>query len=177
MPVQQRESPRAPALDRKNGAMTEGESLVFVYGTLRKGGVRALPMLAPHSRDLGMAVIRGTLFDLGAFPGLVLGALGHALGHDAGDVVGELYEVDGTTLARLDEIEQYFPDRPEGSYYLRLPATVTQSGETVSCWTYEIRPERFTLGPRVESGDWISYFAAKTDIPEERWPDGSTIEM
>lgn len=108
--------------------MSEVESLVFVYGTLRKGGVRALPSSAPTSRDLGEAAIRD------------------------------------------------FPDRPEASYYLRVPVTARQATRTVACWTYEVRPECFELGPTVESGDWIAHFATKTHVPEERWPNGLPIQ-
>jgi gamma-glutamylcyclotransferase (GGCT)/AIG2-like uncharacterized protein YtfP len=149
--------------------MTQNETLVFVYGTLRTGGVRAMRTIAPSCRIVGDAVIRGQLFDLGAFPGLLVDPNG-------GSVCGELFGVDDATLARLDQIEQYFPDRPEESYYVRIPVTVAFGSTVTDCETYEIRPEFFGELTPIESGDWITHFSLKTDIPEERWPDGKRIE-
>jgi gamma-glutamylcyclotransferase (GGCT)/AIG2-like uncharacterized protein YtfP len=118
---------------------------------------------------MGDATIHGHLFDLGAFPGLIVDP-------DGGTVFGELYGVDDATLARLDHIEQYFPDRPEESYYVRIPVTV-HCGELVTdCETYQIQPEFFGELVPIESGDWIAHFASKADVPEERWPDGKRIE-
>jgi gamma-glutamylcyclotransferase (GGCT)/AIG2-like uncharacterized protein YtfP len=145
------------------------EHLVFVYGTLRKGGVRAMPLVAPTCLDYGEAQLYGRLFDLGAFPGLRIDPTGSV-------VHGELYGVDDATLDRLDDIEQYFPERPNESYYVRLRVEVTNNGENVGCWTYEFNPLLIDAGPQIDSGDWISYFAAKVDVPEERWPDGKFIE-
>jgi gamma-glutamylcyclotransferase (GGCT)/AIG2-like uncharacterized protein YtfP len=144
------------------------EHLVFVYGTLRKGGVRAMKLVAPTSRELGEAQLRGRLFDLGAFPGLQIDPEAHV-------VHGELYGVDDAALERLDEIEQYFPERPEDSYYVRIPASVMNDGVRVGCWTYQFNPQFFDATVQIASGDWISYFATKTDAPEERWPDGKLI--
>ena len=45
---------------------------IFVYGTLRKGGVREMPRLFPRCRDLGPATLRGCIHDFGAYPGLRL---------------------------------------------------------------------------------------------------------
>lgn len=145
------------------------DHLVFVYGTLRKGGVRAMPLVVPTCRDYGTAQLNGTLYDLGAFPGLRIDPTGTT-------VHGELYGVDNAALQRLDAIEQYFPDRPSESYYVRLPVLVTNNGESIECWTYEFNPQYFDVAMPIESGDWISYFAAKVDVPEERWPDGQLIE-
>jgi gamma-glutamylcyclotransferase (GGCT)/AIG2-like uncharacterized protein YtfP len=144
------------------------EHLVFVYGTLREGGVRAMSLVAPNCTDLGRADLHGRLFDLGAFPGLQLDS-------SAGLVHGELYQVDDATLSVLDDIEQYFPDREAESYYVRISVTVSHNGAITPCWTYEVNPRYFDLNTEVESGDWISYFAAKVDVPEERWPDGAPI--
>ncbi|HEX8749061.1 MAG TPA: gamma-glutamylcyclotransferase family protein [Pyrinomonadaceae bacterium] len=46
--------------------------LIFVYGTLREGGVRAMPVLFPHSKLIGQAFVAGSLYDMGEYPGLLL---------------------------------------------------------------------------------------------------------
>jgi gamma-glutamylcyclotransferase (GGCT)/AIG2-like uncharacterized protein YtfP len=124
--------------------------------------------VAPSCRDLGSAHMHGRLFDLGAFPGL-------QVDREADVVHGELYGVDDAALERLDEIEQYFTGRPEESYYVRIPVSVIHIGVAVECWTYEFNPRYFDTTVQIDSGDWISYFAAKVGAPEERWPDGKLI--
>jgi gamma-glutamylcyclotransferase (GGCT)/AIG2-like uncharacterized protein YtfP len=127
-----------------------------------------MSLVAPNCRDLGPAQLNGRLFDLGAFPGLLVDPT-------RGPVYGELYGVDDTTLGVLDDIEQYFPGRESDSYYVRLPVSVSSGGTDVACWTYEVNPNYFDLSAEIASGDWISYFASKVDVPEERWPNGSPI--
>lgn len=171
---------------RDTGAVGE---LVFVYGTLRRGGVRALPTLFPTSQDLGPATVKGVLVDFGAFPGLQLVQPGSAP-MDSRVVHGELYAVDQPTLDRLDEIEVYLPNQLDRSYYFRVPADVARGshggysgysgygghGEIVQAWTYEYNPALLESTEIVSSGDWIAYVATKANLPLERWPDGRVIE-
>lgn len=70
---------------------------VFVYGTLLRGNGNHDYFLtdAPY---LGEARLTGyALYDLGSFPGIVP--------EPGGTVLGELYEVDAPTLARLNRLE------------------------------------------------------------------------
>ena len=77
-------------------------TILFTYGTLMRGyGLHRL--LAPGAKLLGAGSVRGTLLDLGDFPGLVDGA---------GRVVGEVYRLDAPELlALLDRAEGYNFDR------------------------------------------------------------------
>jgi len=73
-------------------------TLVFVYGSLKRGH-----RLAGHlagSRFVGRArTVSGfRLFDLGWFPAM-------KRDDDGGQIEGELYEIDDATLARLDRVE------------------------------------------------------------------------
>ena len=64
---------------------------VFVYGTLRRGEQRDINLLTPAPRWLGSASVEGVLYDLGEYPGLVLGrepVPGQT------KVKGEVYEID-----------------------------------------------------------------------------------
>jgi gamma-glutamylcyclotransferase (GGCT)/AIG2-like uncharacterized protein YtfP len=77
----------------------EDRLILFVYGTLMRGGVRH--HVLAKQRFLGEARTRPVyaLFDLGAYPGLV-----HRT-DDGGAVHGELYEVAADLMERLDRIE------------------------------------------------------------------------
>jgi gamma-glutamylcyclotransferase (GGCT)/AIG2-like uncharacterized protein YtfP len=146
--------------------------LIFVYGTLRKGGVREMPALFPGVPDIGFGVVHGRLYDFGAYPGLLLDAA-------AGPVLGEIYDVDDAMLARLDEIEEYVDGKPESSYYFRVRCAVAMRDDAVKirdCWVYEFNPEFFRERIEIASGDWIAHAATKGALPPERWPDGGPIE-
>src|SRR5262245_64481917 len=82
--------------------------MLFTYGTLMRGyGLHRL--LATGAKLLGAGSVRGTLLDLGDFPGLVDGA---------GRVVGEVYRLDAPELLAV-------LDRAEGYNFVRRRATVT----------------------------------------------------
>lgn len=130
-----------------------GKHLVFVYGTLRRGGLRAMPELFPGARFVGRASVGGSLYDFGAYPGVVLGEPGPP-------VVGEVYEVDEEVLGKLDEIEA-------PSYYQRKQVEVSLGGREATCWVYEPDVERYPQRTLIASGDWIEYARTKTDWPDE----------
>lgn len=126
--------------------------LVFVYGTLRRGGVRAMPELFPGSELTGVASVRGRLYDFGEYPGLLLDGEG-------APVAGEVYEVGEEVLKRLDEIE-------EPAYYSRREVEVSLGGENVKCWIYEPDLSLYPSRTLITSGDWIEYAGTKTVWPE-----------
>jgi gamma-glutamylcyclotransferase (GGCT)/AIG2-like uncharacterized protein YtfP len=127
---------------------------IFVYGTLRKGGVREMPRLFPNCRDLGPATLRGCIHDFGAYPGLRL---------DEDSVVhGEVYTVDAAALAVLDDIERFFPDDYEASYYFRhRVVAVLAGGEPIECWAYEFNPKYYGHRAPISSGDWIAHVKSR----------------
>ena len=127
--------------------------LVFVYGTLRRGGVRAMSELFPGSRFVGNANVNGSLHDLGAYPGL-------SLDESNSSVVGEVYEVDDEVLNKLDEIEA-------PSHYWRKQVEVSLDDHKKRCWVYEPDLGLYPRRVLITSGDWIEYARTKTDWPEE----------
>jgi gamma-glutamylcyclotransferase (GGCT)/AIG2-like uncharacterized protein YtfP len=92
---------------------------LFVYGLLRPGFEGA--ELLGTARSLGAATTQGLLYDLGGFPGLVAGD---------GRVQGELCEVAADRLPAIDAFEDYDPDDPAGSLYIRRTVTVWLAGTT-----------------------------------------------
>ena len=124
------------------------KQLVFVYGTLRRGGVRAMPDLFPAAKFIDDANVKGSLYDLGAFPGLLLDEANSL-------VIGEVYEVDDETLNKLDEIEA-------STHYWRKQVEISVADSSSLCWVYESDPKYYFHRVLITSGDWIEYVRAKT---------------
>lgn len=100
---------------------------LFVYGSLRSTAARPLASWSGASvRCLGAARIRGRLYDLGAYPGVVDCPR-------SGWVRGELYELrrPRRLLARLD--------RYEGGQYRRVRRPIYGAGGQRQAWVYLLR--------------------------------------
>lgn len=130
---------------------------VFVYGTLRENEANDIGRAAQRSgtaqpRWLGRATVNGTLYDLGAYPGLVPDAT-------ATEVCGDVFEIDEALLPVLDKIEEVFPDRP--NEFRRHTTQVQLGGELVQCEFYPV-DTRSTVGrARIECGDWVAHRQAR----------------
>lgn len=121
------------------------EPHVFVYGTLRRGEINDINRLRPAPRLAGEARIRGALYDLGAYPGVILG--GQAW------VQGEVYAVTPELERQLDVIEGVAPV-PSGEY-TRRHLDVEVAGRMLRCLVYEITAARVQGRPRIVSGNWL----------------------
>lgn len=119
---------------------------VFVYGTLRRGGSNDINHHAPAPRAMGDGTIAGTLYNLGAYPGVRLG------GTDR--VRGEVYGVAPEVEAMLDRLEDVRSDEM-GEYRRRHAQVSLDDGRNLDCLVYEIHPERVRLAPLIASGDWF----------------------
>jgi gamma-glutamylcyclotransferase (GGCT)/AIG2-like uncharacterized protein YtfP len=125
--------------------------LVFVYGTLRRGCARAMSIRFPNSKFIADARVSGSLYDLGAYPGLII--------EQSNSLVrGEVYEVDDEILNQLDDFEA-------SSNYRRKQVEVALGGERRMCWTYEPDPAFYSFAALITSGDWTEYAKTKTDWP------------
>ncbi len=140
---------------------------VFVYGTLRAGGVRAIPKLFPRALFIGLGTVPGRLYDFGAYPGFIAGP--------GSPVIGEVYNVDPAALSTMDDIE-----RIADQMYVRTRHIITMAtGSQLECWAYEVNPDNYQLHDRdlIISGDWIVYAGAKGELPPEHWPDEAPIKF
>lgn len=117
---------------------------VFVYGTLRRGAANDINRLAPPARFLGAARVRGILYDLGSYPGLLLGGQGW--------VQGEVYRVTPELERQLDVIEDVAPV-PSGEYRRRF-VDLEVRGQRLRCLVYAIDPARVQGRAVIASGDW-----------------------
>ncbi len=126
----------------------EASRHVFVYGTLRRGDVRDITCLRPAPQFIGMGSVAGVLYDLGPYPGAVLGG--------AGRVAGEVYAISAGLERLLDEIEEVWPQQ-SGEYSKREVAVQMDdaaAGDVRWCLVYEINPERLAGCPVITGGDW-----------------------
>ena len=120
---------------------------VFVYGTLRSGGRNDIARFHPKPERVADARIAGTLYDLGAYPGAVLGG--------SGEVSGEIYRITPAIEAQLDVLEEVEPDG-SGEYIKREVLVEPEAGgERLPCLVYEIHPERISGRSVIASGDWF----------------------
>jgi gamma-glutamylcyclotransferase (GGCT)/AIG2-like uncharacterized protein YtfP len=107
---------------------------LFAYGTLQPG--RAPAEIAPLVERLeiaGRGFVHGTLYDFGHYPGAVLDS---ASSHR---IPGTIYRLpaDLDLLGKLDEYEEYSPDSPSSSQFLRESHPVHwDDGRTALCWVY-----------------------------------------
>jgi gamma-glutamylcyclotransferase (GGCT)/AIG2-like uncharacterized protein YtfP len=114
-----------------NEAATE---FLFAYGTLQPG--RAPAEIAPLVEKLeiaGRGFVRGTLYDFGHYPGAVLDSTSQKR------IPGTIYKLprDPGLLARLDEYEEFSPESPGTSQFIReLHAVFGEDGRMILCWVY-----------------------------------------
>jgi gamma-glutamylcyclotransferase (GGCT)/AIG2-like uncharacterized protein YtfP len=110
---------------------------LFVYGTLRRDSSHPMArLLAERARHLGTAMVRGRLYDLDRYPGILEPA------SDGDWVHGDLYDLgaDPTTLAELDTYE--LAESPLPAYFDRQCAeAVLPDGGCVQVWVYWYRGE------------------------------------
>jgi gamma-glutamylcyclotransferase (GGCT)/AIG2-like uncharacterized protein YtfP len=98
---------------------------LYTYGTLRPGTTSPIK-------------VKGTLHDLGWFPGIKLGG--------TEDVVCEKVEIED--WAGVDRYEGYIPDEPESSLYIRVPY------EDGFIYEFNRQPPE---GSQIKSGDWLQH--------------------
>ena len=125
---------------------------VFVYGTLRRHGRNDIARYGPEPVFVGEASIAGTLYDLGAYPGVVLGG--------AGRVKGEVYRIEPAVEVALDLLEEVAQD--DSGEYIRREVRVAVGAHWLDCLVYEIHPSRIAGRSVIGSGDWIAHAAGKS---------------
>ena len=128
---------------------------IFVYGTLRTGEALA-DVIARHDpleegKGVVRGTVRGTLLDLGEYPGLVLE------GGPTSRVRGEVFTFLDLepVLEELDAIEEFHGYGREGSLYRRAIVRVDLDGRERLAWTYVYQGPR-NAASVIESGDWIA---------------------
>ncbi|MBM3779659.1 MAG: gamma-glutamylcyclotransferase [Acidimicrobiia bacterium] len=138
---------------------------LFFYGTLMSRLGRSRPAGVDRWLTwLGCGTIKAQLFDLGTYPG--------AVPSETDEVRGELHACTnpGSVLPVLDEFEQYRPDRPAHSLFVRTRVLVLgDDAAHTEAWAYFYNAAPGEA-PRIDPGDYLSYLlsrARKTSLPEQ----------
>ncbi|MGY8728380.1 MAG: gamma-glutamylcyclotransferase [Candidatus Poseidoniales archaeon] len=121
---------------------------IFVYGTLMHGELRH-PTLMDSSIGEGQpASARGTILDLGDYPGMVAG--------DEGVIHGEVYQIDQVypTLQTLDTIEGFYGYDSNHSLFTRTIVQIDTEYGPEWAWTYVYNKEAGMEYQTVRSGNW-----------------------
>lgn len=132
-----------------SGSMTATKYLVFVYGTLKRGGTNHHVIERGRFRGVANTEPQFRLLDAcgGAFPYMV-----------AGDrsIQGELFELDGATLYSLDQLEGYRPNS-EVNHYNRETIMVTVGNERREALVYVLNEKyrRAHGATEFDGNNWI----------------------
>lgn len=140
-------------------AHTAPDEFLLLYGSLgSRESMHAELGLAKALQPLGPREIRGTLYDLEQYPGLVLGP---------GVVVAELFKIrDLSVLSRLDKYEEYDHANSEQSLFrrttLQLPryrsriANKLRRHPAIDPWIY-VYNRPIDGKDRIEESSWYDY--------------------
>ncbi len=135
-------------------------SHLFVYGTLRAGSSHPMARrLAPRARLIGTGTARGTLYDLGTYPGAVFGP------EHASAVVGDVFAFNAGDrfLGELDAYEGTAEDEDGAMYEKILVEVRLDGGRTVPAMTYALRrpPPR---AKAIRAGDWMAHLRSRRPL-------------
>ena len=128
------------------------DDLLFVYGTLRRGGGRRMHgVLARGAELVDLAVLRGQLFVVASYPGVVRSDRVEDVVH------GEVYRLrePQALLRRLDRYEGCDPNDPSAPYRRSLERVTLAGGDEIRAWVYLYMQSTCALR-RIVSGDYLA---------------------
>jgi gamma-glutamylcyclotransferase (GGCT)/AIG2-like uncharacterized protein YtfP len=133
-------------------------TLLFVYGTLRRGFELHHHLARLGARFCGAARVAAELVDLGRYPG-ARPAIG------AGKwVTGEIFRLRQPVqdLRILDRIEDCTPGEPGHSEFVRATTDVNlENGERRVAWIYWLSPRAQAGRRRIASGNYAAWRTEK----------------
>jgi gamma-glutamylcyclotransferase (GGCT)/AIG2-like uncharacterized protein YtfP len=129
------------------------KQFLFTYGTLSTGQApSSVVSLMKSLKRHGKGYIRGRLYDLGDFPGVVLSE------SPRNKVFGDIFELptDGSILKQIDRYEEFSPRKPKSSLFVRKRVPVKlDNGEQIECWTY-VYNGQVPRTRRISSGNYLA---------------------
>jgi gamma-glutamylcyclotransferase (GGCT)/AIG2-like uncharacterized protein YtfP len=131
---------------------------LFVYGTLRRKPsprTKKKSLGKAHQRFLinspycGEASVKGYLYSLGEYPGLILDETSTL------NIKGEIFQIEESDLHKLDEYEEIDPLSTNNEYQRIQTEITADSGERFLAWVYilnDVNRKREII----QSGDWCA---------------------
>ncbi len=122
-------------------------ALIFAYGTLRTNARNWATYLAPRRGRAATTAPQFTMRCIGCT------ATGYPVveAHGNTEIQGELFEVDASTLASIDDLEGH------PTWYCREVQPVWLPDQTVvEAWIYLMPTGQYPDAPIIESGNWLA---------------------
>jgi len=112
---------------------------LFVYGTLKKGCKNHKILINPESAAefYGEGKIRGSMYDLGDYPAIIL--------DDTAWIMGEIYRITEREIRILDRFEEV-----PGLYQ----RSIIRVNDLIEAWVYHMQPEQVENRPQIKNGCW-----------------------
>ncbi len=113
------------------------EEYLFVYGTLLSnyGDNDSHHWVKQYAAFMGKAQMNAKMFMVDYYPGII-----PCEGNEKYCVKGELYHIlePEKLFGHLDKYEEFYPETPESSEYIRKLATVTlkENNQSYQAWVY-----------------------------------------
>ena len=132
---------------------------LFVYGSLRSGFRNPVySYLTKYFHLLGEAVVKGKLYDTGAFPVAISS-------NEEKFISGELYAINDPlefswAIGQLDDYEGLNAEEGERPLYKREEVVAYQKGQPVVAWIYWFNGSVAGMA-EIESGDLLQYLQKK----------------
>ncbi|MFD0767256.1 gamma-glutamylcyclotransferase [Mucilaginibacter lutimaris] len=130
--------------------------LLFIYGTLLQPGNPFADYLHRNCTVISSGKIRGTLYDIGEYPGLVLNSAATAFVH--GTIVRLHHPHENLKI--IDDYEGVGPGQEQPNLYTREPGTIETDSGLVTAWIYLYNLPIDGL-PIIASGNYLDYKAQK----------------
>lgn len=135
------------------------KDLLFVYGTLLGSLSNSMTdFLKRESVFIGEAYLKGRLYDLGRYPGVVV------QNDSPYEVFGHVYQLRNPEEAL--KVLDYYEDIPDGkqttSEYIRALTPVRIENNYQHCWVYMYNKPTANL-KEIESGNYLKYIQNNSD--------------
>ena len=145
--------------------MQQSDTLIFVYGTLRKkysdlfvrnqiSQHSIFRFLEENSSFVGEAIFQGKLFEVRGYPGVVKSA------NRQDKVTGDIFKIKPErfehVIGRLDYYEECGSQFPQPTEYSREQCVIHFNNRPLSAWMYLYNLPTAHL-QQIESGDYLNY--------------------
>jgi gamma-glutamylcyclotransferase (GGCT)/AIG2-like uncharacterized protein YtfP len=123
---------------------------LFVYGTLLDEDNKYGIYLRDNSQFFSSGKLKGILYDIGEYPGVVLYSEGDSF------IYGIILEIDdpSAVLALIDIYEGYGEDQPQPNEFVRVLTEANTDKGPVNCWIYLYNLPVDGLAP-IQDGKYI----------------------